>query len=223
MAQHGYVVFALDNRGTPRRGRAFSDAIFRQLGKAEVVDQLAGVAWLKKQSFVDAARIGIFGWSYGGYQTLMLMAKADAEFAAGVAVAPVTDWSLYDSHYTERYLDSPQANADGYERSSVFHWLDGLKPDKLLLVHGMADDNVLFSNSTRLMAELQQRGTQFRLMTYPGGKHGLSAPALKKHVYRLIADYFDEKLKPSADVKATPADKPAAERRKAHHPAAKSN
>lgn len=224
MAQHGYVVFALDNRGTPRRGRAFSDAIFRQLGKAEVADQLVGVAWLKKQSFVDAARIGIFGWSYGGYQTLMLMAKADAEFAAGVAVAPVTDWSLYDSHYTERYLDSPQANADGYERSSVFHWLDGLKPDKLLLVHGMADDNVLFSNSTRLMAELQQRGTQFRLMTYPGGKHGLSAPALKKHVYRLIADYFDEKLKPSADAQAAAADKPAAtDRRKPHHPAAKPN
>jgi dipeptidyl-peptidase-4 len=198
MAQHGYVVFALDNRGTPRRGRAFSDAIFKQLGKAEVADQLAGVAWLKRQAYVDPARIGIFGWSYGGYQTLMLLAKAGAEFAAGVAVAPVTDWSLYDTHYTERYLDTPQRNPEGYARSSVFHWLDGLASGKLLLVHGMADDNVLFSNSTRLMAELQQRGTQFRLMTYPGGKHGLSTPALKKHVYRLIADYFDEKLGPAA-------------------------
>jgi dipeptidyl-peptidase-4 len=196
MAQHGYVVFALDNRGTPRRGRKFSDAIFRQLGKAEVADQLAGVAWLKAQPYVDAQHIGIFGWSYGGYQTLMLLAKAGDQFAAGVAVAPVTDWSLYDTHYTERYLDTPQANAPGYEQSGVLHWLDRLPPDKLLLVHGMADDNVLFANSTRLMAALQQHGTQFRLMTYPGAKHGLSTPALKKHVYTMIAAYFDEKLRP---------------------------
>jgi dipeptidyl-peptidase-4 len=196
MAQHGYVVFALDNRGTPRRGRAFSDAIFGQLGKAEVADQLAGVAWLKTQPWVDAQRIGIFGWSYGGFQTLMLLAKGGDQFAAGVAVAPVTDWTLYDTHYTERYLGTPQSNAQGYASSDVLHWLPGLQPDKLLLAHGMADDNVLFSNSTKLMAALQERGTQFRLMTYPGAKHGLSTPALKKHVYTMIAHYFDEKLKP---------------------------
>jgi dipeptidyl-peptidase-4 len=196
MAQHGYVVFALDNRGTPRRGRRFSDAIHNQLGKAEVADQLAGVAWLKAQPWVDAQRIGVFGWSYGGYQTLMLLAKAGEQFAAGVAVAPVTDWSLYDTHYTERYLGTPAANTAGYEQSGVLHWLDRLPPDKLLLVHGMADDNVLFANSTKLMAALQERGTQFRLMTYPGAKHGLSTPALKKHVYAMIAAYFDEKLKP---------------------------
>jgi dipeptidyl-peptidase-4 len=197
MAEHGYVVFALDNRGSPRRGRTFSDAIFKQLGKPEIADQLAGVAWLKAQPYVDASRIGIFGWSYGGFQTLMLLAKAGNSFAAGVAVAPVTDWTLYDTHYTERYLDTPQHNADGYEKSGVLHWLDGIEPDKLLLVHGMADDNVLFANSTKLMAALQNKGTQFRLMTYPGAKHGLSTPALKKHVYHLIADYFDEKLKPT--------------------------
>jgi dipeptidyl-peptidase-4 len=197
MAQHGYVVFALDNRGTPRRGRKFSDAIFHQLGKAEVADQLAGVTWLKAQPWVDAKRVGVFGWSYGGFQTLMLLAKAGDQFAAGVAVAPVTDWSLYDTHYTERYLGSPQGNADGYDVSGVMHWIDGLQPDKLLLVHGMADDNVLFSNSTKLMAALQERGVPFRLMTYPGAKHGLSTPALKKHVYAMIAAYFDERLKPA--------------------------
>ncbi|MEP7096349.1 MAG: S9 family peptidase [Dokdonella sp.] len=197
MAEHGYVVFAMDNRGAPRRGRKFSDAIFKQLGKPEIADQLAGVRWLKSQPWVDANHIGLFGWSYGGYQTLMLLAKADAQFAAGVAVAPVTDWTLYDTHYTERYLDTPQHNPQGYELSGVLHWLDGLKSDKLLLVHGMADDNVLFSNSTKLMADLQQRGTQFRLMTYPGAKHGLSTPALKKHVYTMIAAYYDEKLKPA--------------------------
>ena len=195
MAQHGYVVFALDNRGSPRRGRAFSDAIFHQLGKVEVADQLVGVDWLRQQRWVDADHIGAFGWSYGGYMTLMLLAKASDRIAAGVAVAPVTDWSLYDTHYTERYLDTPQHNAQGYELSGVLHWLDGLK-SPLLLVHGMADDNVLFTNSTKLMAALQQRGTKFRLMTYPGGKHGLSTPAMRKHVYTLIADYFDEMLKP---------------------------
>ena len=194
MAQHGYVVFALDNRGTPRRGRQFSDAIFRQLGKAEVADQLAGLTWLKQQPWVDANRVGVFGWSYGGYMTLMLLAKASAQIAAGVAVAPVTDWSLYDSHYTERYLGMPQENPKGYELSSTLPWLGGMQSN-LLLVHGMADDNVLFANSTKLMAEMQQRGKQFRLMTYPGGKHGLSTPAMRKHVYTLIADYFDEMLK----------------------------
>jgi len=198
MAQHGYVVFALDNRGTPRRGRAFSDVIFGQLGKAEVDDQLAGIAWLKQQRWVDADHIGVFGWSYGGYMTLMLLGKASSQIAAGVAVAPVTDWSLYDTHYTERYLRLPEQNAEGYEHSNVAHWLGGLTAN-LLLVHGMADDNVLFTNSTKLMAELQQRGTQFRLMTYPGGKHGLSAPAMRRHVYTLIADYFDEMLKPRED------------------------
>ncbi|MBZ0221478.1 MAG: S9 family peptidase [Dokdonella sp.] len=197
MAANGYVVFSLDNRGSPRRGRHFSDAIFKQLGKPEIADQLKGVAWLKSQPYVDGERIGIFGWSYGGYQTLMLLAKAGKEFAAGVAVAPVTDWTLYDTHYTERFLDTPQNNAEGYEKSGVLHWLDGIESHKLLLVHGMADDNVLFSNSTKLMAALQNKGVQFELMTYPGAKHGLSTPALRKHVYTMITQYFDARLKPA--------------------------
>lgn len=194
MAQHGYVVFTLDNRGMARRSRAFSDAIDKQLGKVEVEDQVAGIRWLKSQSFVDPARIGVFGWSYGGYLTTMMLAKASSEIAAGVAVAPVTDWTLYDTFYTERYLGTPQNNAEGYRLSGTLHWLDGMK-SPLLLVHGMADDNVLFANSTALMAALQDRGVQFELMTYPGGKHGLSTPAMKKHVYHLIADYFDAKVK----------------------------
>jgi len=198
MAQHGYVVFALDNRGTPRRGRAFSDAIFKQLGNAEIADQRAGIDWLKQQPFVDARRIGIFGWSYGGYQTLMLLAKASDDIAAAVAVAPVTDWTLYDTHYTERYLDTPEANASGYRLSDVLTYADRIPSDKLLLVHGMADDNVLFANSTQLMAALQNLGTRFRLMTYPGGKHGMSTPAMKKHVYSMIQAYFDERLQVSA-------------------------
>lgn len=194
MAQHGYIVFTLDNRGTPRRGRAFEDPIFRKLGEVEVQDQLAGVDYLKSLPYVDAARIGTFGWSYGGYLSLMLLAKASDRFAAGVAVAPVTDWRLYDTHYTERYLDAPAHNAQGYEASSVLPYVDGLKAP-LLLAHGMADDNVLFTNSTKLMAALQEQGTQFELMTYPGGKHGLSTPALRTHVYTAIADFFERKVK----------------------------
>jgi dipeptidyl-peptidase-4 len=194
MAQHGYVVFSLDNRGMARRGRGFSDPIYRQLGKVEVEDQVAGIRWLKSQPWVDPQRIGVFGWSYGGYMTAMLLAKASDEIAAGVAVAPVTDWKNYDTFYTERYLDTPQRNGEGYELSTVLHWLDGLK-SPLLLMHGMADDNVLFTNSTQLMAALQQRGTRFDLMTYPGGKHGLSTPQMRKHAYHTIADFFDTHVK----------------------------
>ncbi len=194
MAQQGYVVFTLDNRGTARRSRAFQDPIRGRLGEIEVRDQLAGVHWLQSLPWIDAKRIGVFGWSYGGYMTLMLLAKGSDVLAAGAAVAPVTDWRLYDTGYTERYLGLPQSNARGYAESSVFSALDGLK-SPLLLAHGMADDNVLFVNSTRLMSELQNRGVQFELMTYPGAKHGLSTPQMKRHVYTAIRDFFERRVK----------------------------
>jgi len=195
MARRGYVVFTLDNRGSDRRGKAFEEPLYRHMGGPEVVDQLDGVAWLKKQPFVDGAHIGVFGWSYGGYMSLMMLAKGSDQIAAGVAGAPVTDWRLYDTHYTERYMDHPDANVDGYVQSAVFAHLDGLK-SPLLLVHGMADDNVLFTHSTKLMSALQEKGIRFELMTYPGGKHSISLPWMKKHAYNAIADFFDRKLKP---------------------------
>jgi dipeptidyl-peptidase 4 len=194
MARQGYVVFQIDNRGTDRRSRAFSDPVYGRLGEIEVHDQLAGVRWLDSQPWVDAKHVGVFGWSYGGYMTLMLLAKGSDLFAAGVAVAPVTDWHLYDTCYTERYLRRPQDNPRGYAESAVFSSLDGLR-SPLLLAHGMADDNVLFVNSTRLMSELQQRGVQFELMTYPGAKHGLSTPQMKTHVYTAIQQFFDQHLR----------------------------
>jgi dipeptidyl-peptidase-4 len=194
MAQHGYIVFMLDNRGTPRRGRRFADALYHRFGDIEVRDQLAGIRWLKQQPFVDPARIGVYGWSYGGYMTVMMLAKGGSELAAGVAGAPVTEWRDYDTHYTEQFLGTPEENAAGYDSSAVWTALPGLTAP-LLLIHGMADDNVLFLNSTQLMAALQKQGTQFRLMTYPGGKHGLSTRAMQKHVHHLIADYFDEMVK----------------------------
>jgi dipeptidyl-peptidase-4 len=194
MAQQGYVVFTLDNRGSARRSRAFTDPIHGRLGEVEVRDQQAAVRWLQGQSWIDPKRIGVFGWSYGGYMTLMMLAKGSDVIAAGASVAPVTDWRLYDTCYTERYLGTPQGNARGYAESSVFSALDGLK-SPLLLAHGMADDNVLFVNSTRLMSELQRRGVQFELMTYPGAKHGLSTPQMKVHVYTAIQRFFDEHVK----------------------------
>lgn len=195
LAQQGYVVFSLDNRGTPRRGAAFGGALYGKQGTVEVDDQLAGIAWLKSQPWVDAAHIGVHGWSNGGYMTLMLLAKASGQYACGIAGAPVTDWGLYDTHYTERYMDLPDANAEGYRDARVLQHIDGLT-SKLLLVHGMADDNVLFSNSTALMSALQKRGQTFELMTYPGAKHGLKGSDLL-HRLRISEAFFTHCLKPA--------------------------
>ena len=195
LAQQGYVVFSLDNRGTPRRGAAFGGALYGKQGTVEVDDQLRGIEWLKSQAFVDPARVGVYGWSNGGYMTLMLLAKHSEAYACGVAGAPVTDWALYDTHYTERYMDLPKANEAGYREASVFTHVDGIGAGKLLLIHGMADDNVLFTNSTKLMSELQKRGTPFELMTYPGAKHGLRGSDLL-HRYRLTEDFLGRCLKP---------------------------
>ncbi|TXH67908.1 MAG: S9 family peptidase [Lysobacteraceae bacterium] len=194
MAQRGYVVFTLDNRGTPRRGAAFGGALYGKQGTVEVDDQRKGVEWLRAQPWVDGARIGVYGWSNGGYMTLMLLAKAPDDYACGVAGAPVTDWALYDTHYTERYMDLPAANPQGYREGSVFSHVDGIRPHALLLIHGMADDNVLFGNSTKLMSELQKRAVPFELMTYPGAKHGLRGKDLL-HRYRLSEAFFARCLK----------------------------
>lgn len=194
MAQQGFVVFTLDNRGSSRRERAFTDVIYNNLGKNEVEDQVTGIDWLAQQSFVDAKRVGVFGWSYGGYMTLRLLAAASDKIAMGVSVAPVTDWALYDTHYTEQFVGAtPKSDPAAYERSGVFAHLDGLK-SPLLLVHGMADDNVLFTNSTRLIDELVKRNVQFDLMTYPGAKHGISGRASQRHVYGLIEGFFKKNL-----------------------------
>jgi len=194
LVQHGYVVFLLDNRGSGMRGARFETALGNRLGNIEVQDQMKGVEFLRGLPFVDAKRIGIFGWSYGGYMTLMCLMQAPDSFAAGVAGAPVTDWTLYDTHYTERYLSTPQANPEGYRLSNVIEYAPGLKRP-LLLVHGMADDNVLFAHSTALMKRLQDLEKPFDLMTYPGGKHGLSRQSgTGLHASAQIVRFFDREL-----------------------------
>ena len=196
--RQGYIVWRLDNRGTPNRGKAFEDVIYRQMGIPEVRDQLVGVEHLKSLPYVDAGRIAIHGWSYGGYMTLMTILQApENTFAAAFAGAPVTDWALYDTFYTERYMDTPQDNPDGYEKSSVFYHLDKLEHElpPLMLVHGMADDNVTFDNTTRLMAELQKRGILFELMTYPGQRHGIRGAKLSTHLMKTRMAFFERHLK----------------------------
>ncbi|MEM8798460.1 MAG: S9 family peptidase [Pseudomonadota bacterium] len=192
--ERGYVVFRIDNRGSDNRGVAFETAISRHLGEVEVADQLAGVQFLKARPFVDPARVGVWGWSYGGYMTLMLASKAGEEFAAAVSGAPVTDWTLYDTHYTERYLGHPETNAVGYEKSRVLAHADGISTP-LLMIHGMADDNVTFDNSTRLYAFLQERAIPFEMMTYPGQRHGIRGKTRQKHLYETIFRFFDRHLK----------------------------
>ncbi len=193
LAQRGYVVYSLDNRGTPRRGAKFGAALYGKQGTVEVADQLKGVEWLSAQPWVDPKRIGVHGWSNGGYMTLMLLGQASNRYACGAAGAPVTDWALYDTHYTERYMDLPAKNVEGYAQARVLAHIDGLT-SPLLLVHGMADDNVLFSNTTALMSALQSRDRGFELMTYPGAKHGLLGTN-QLHRLRTTERFFDRCLR----------------------------
>ena len=195
LAQHGYVVFTLDNRGSGFRGVQFESALYKRMGSVEVEDQVTGVQYLKTLPFVDPARIGVFGWSYGGYMALMCMMQAPGEFAAGVAGAPVTDWSLYDTHYTERFMSTPQANETGYESGNVLTHAANLH-GPLLVMHGMADDNVLFTHSTTLFKKLQDLNKPFDMMTYPGSKHGLLRFASTgPHGYETLMRFFDAHLK----------------------------
>jgi dipeptidyl-peptidase 4 len=194
LTRSGYVVFQLDNRGSAFRGRAFQAPIYGKLGDIEVADQVLGARWLASQSYVDKSRLGVWGWSYGGYMSLMLMFKAPEIFRTGVAGAPVTDWTLYDTHYTERYLGTPQSNAIGYEASSVLPFAKDLT-GKLLVLHGMADDNVLFLNSTKLFKTLQDLGKPFDTMVYPGAKHGLLGQRDGRHAYATILRFFDANMR----------------------------
>ena len=192
-ARRGWGVLELDNRGSSDRGRSFEAPIHKNMGDVEVRDQLVGVDYLRTLDWVDGERIAVFGHSYGGYMALMCLAQHPTLFKGAVSVAPVTDWRLYDTHYTERYMGLPGQDQAAYDGSSVFAHLDGLEkadPGSLLLMHGMADDNVLFTHSTRLMREMQDRGIEFDLMTYPGAKHGIAGAETSKHRFSVIERFL---------------------------------
>jgi len=190
LVQQGWIVFNLDNRGTSFRGTAFDMPIYRNLGGPEVDDQLAALKWLKDQAFVDPARVVVLGKSYGGYMTLKLLEAAPGQFAGGVAISPVTRWGLYDTAYTERYLGDPRTLPKVYEKSDVLPHATQIA-DPLLLIHGMADDNVVFENSTALMATLQRAKIPFELMTYPGTTHFYNGEAVQTHLWTTIARFLE--------------------------------
>ncbi|GGA39692.1 S9 family peptidase [Sphingomonas psychrolutea] len=194
LVQHGYIYFQIDNRGSFNRGKAFEDQIYRAMGTVEVADQLAGATFLKEQPFVAGDKIATYGWSYGGYTTLKMLQANPGVYAAGVSGAPVTRWELYDTHYTERYMGSPVADAKAYAASDALQ--DAAKiADPLLLIHGMADDNVVFENSTAFAAEMQKQDRPFEMMFYPGYTHRVGGPGISEHLWNTILTFLDRTVK----------------------------
>lgn len=191
LAQNGYIIVSVDNRGTGARGEAFNKCIYKQLGKLETIDQIEVAKWMGKQTYVDASRIGAFGWSYGGYMTSLLMTKGADYFKAAIAVAPVTNWRYYDTIYTERYLQTPQMNAAGYDENSPINFTDKLKGN-YLLVHGTTDDNVHMQNSMEMVTALVKEKKQFDSFYYPNKAHGISGVRL--HLYQKMTNFILEKL-----------------------------
>jgi dipeptidyl-peptidase-4 len=193
LAHRGYVVWQLDNRGSTGRGHQFEKAIYRELGTQEVADQRLGVDYVLKLGFVDAARVGITGWSYGGYMTIHSMLLAPDVFKVGVAGAPVTDWHNYDTIYTERYMDQPSNNAARYATSSNAKNAAKLE-GRLLIVHNFEDDNVLFQNTMQMANALEQANKRFYMQIYPQKTHGVTGP-LHKPLLEEMTAFFDENLK----------------------------
>ena len=194
MAEKGYIIFTLDNRGSYNRGHAFETPIYHHFGKIELEDQLAGVSYLKSLPYVDASRIGIWGWSYGGYMTLYSMTHAPGVFKAGVSVAPVSDWKLYDTIYTERYMGTPQENPDGYRESSPVSAAGDLS-GKLMMAHGTGDDNVHFANTAEFINDLIDANRYpARLMVFPGRGHPISDHAARIQLFDRITQFFVDNL-----------------------------
>jgi dipeptidyl-peptidase-4 len=193
LAQRGYIVVSVDNRGTGSRGRDFKKTVYLKLGQQEAADQIEAANWLARQPYVDAARIGIWGWSYGGYMTSMALTRSGSPFKAGIAVAPVADWWLYDTIYTERFMRTPQENPEGYRLGAPVNAAANLR-GKLLLIHGTGDDNVHFQNSVRLANALQAAGKQFQFMAYPNRTHSISGGPTSPHLFNMMTDWIVQNL-----------------------------
>jgi dipeptidyl-peptidase-4 len=193
LAQHGYVVWELDNRGTKGRGHLFETPINRQMGVVELEDQKAGVDYLTSLGFVDPERIGVYGWSYGGFMTLNCMLNAADTFRTGIAGAPVTNFANYDTIYTERYMGLPAENPDGYRKTNLSLSAGKLK-GSLLIIHNLQDDNVLFQNTLQMADALERAGSKFEMLVYPQKSHGVSGPA-RRQMLESMMDFFERTLK----------------------------
>lgn len=194
MAERGYVVFTIDTRGSSNRGKAFEQSIFRKAGEKQIEDLLAGVAHLQSLPFVDLNRMGLFGWSYGGFMTINFMLTYPTIFQTAVAGGPVTDWNFYEIMYTERYMDRPQENPEGYAQTNLCKRIDQLRGN-LLLIHGMQDNVVVMQHSVNLVKEAVDKGVLVDYMIYPGHEHNVLGKD-RAHLYKKVTDYFQLHLKP---------------------------
>lgn len=193
LVQKGYIVACVDGRGTGYKGTKFKKVTYMNLGKYEIEDQITAAKWFGTQSYIDKSRIGMFGWSFGGYMTSLAMTKGADVFKAGIAVAPVTNWRYYDSVYTERFMRTPQENPDGYDKNSPTEYAKLLK-GKFLLIHGTADDNVHFQNSMEFSEALIQNKKQFDFMAYPDKNHGIYGGQTRPQLYQKMTDFIIENL-----------------------------
>lgn len=192
MAERGFVVFTMDGRGSTNRGLAFEQASFRHLGTVEMKDQLVGINYLKSLKYVDAARMGLMGWSFGGFMTTSIMTRYPDIFKVAVAGGPVIDWSYYEIMYTERYMDTPQANPEGYKESCVLNYIDNLK-GKLMLIHGTKDNVVVWQHSLLFLKAAVDKGKQVDYFVYPGHEHNVLGKD-RVHLFNKVSDYFISNL-----------------------------
>jgi dipeptidyl-peptidase-4 len=188
LAQKGYIIWICDNRTASDKGVNSAWPLYQNFGELELRDLEDGFAWLKSQPYVDGSRIGLWGWSYGGFMTSYALTHSQT-FKIGIAGGTVSDWRNYDSIYTERYMRTPQNNPDGYWKSSPVHFAKDLH-GKLLLIHGAIDDNVHMANTIQFLYELQKAGKQVQLMVYPKSRHGVTDPVLLKHMRQMMTDFI---------------------------------
>jgi dipeptidyl-peptidase-4 len=193
LSQQGYIVVCVDGRGTGYKGADFKKATYKELGKLEVEDQIDAATTIGKYDYVDASRIGIFGWSYGGFMSSNCILKGNEVFKTAIAVAPVTNWRFYDSVYTERYMQTPQENASGYDENSPINHVEKLKGN-YLLIHGSADDNVHVQNTMLMIDALVQANKQFDWAIYPDKNHGIYGGKTRLQLYTKMTNFIKEKL-----------------------------
>jgi len=193
LAQQGYIVACVDNRGTGGKGSEFKKMTYKELGKYELIDQIEAAKYFGKLNYIDSKRIGIQGWSYGGYMSSLAITKGSDFFKLAIAVAPVTNWRYYDNIYTERYMQTPQENASGYDENSPINFVDKLT-GKYLLIHGSADDNVHVQNTYEMTSALVKANKQFDLFIYPDKNHGIYGGNTRLHLYKKMTDFIKSNL-----------------------------
>lgn len=193
LASKGYIVACVDGRGTGARGEEFRKMTYLQLGKYETIDQIEAAKYLRSLPYIDSTRIGIWGWSYGGFMTCLCMEKGNGIFKAGIAVAPVTNWRYYDNIYTERFMRTPQENPDGYDDNSPLFFADKLQ-GKLLICHGTADDNVHLQNTLEFSEKLVQANKQFEMQIYTNRNHSIYGGNTRFHLFTRMLNFITNNL-----------------------------